>query len=74
MSANLGPPAPGVGVFLMPAPALVDDHNEAKASPPDEEGLAAGFEKLLDDDAIVGLLPWAEGGCEVVMGAWTEVK
>ena len=73
ISANFGPPLLGVDVFLMPAPALVDDHKEAKASPPDEDGLAAGLEKLLVG-AIEGLLPGADGGCEGGVGAWTEVK
>lgn len=68
ISANFGPPLPGVGAFLMPAPALVDDHREANASPPDADGLAAGLDWLLMD-VMAGLAPSVDEGWVVVVGA-----
>jgi len=73
ISASFGPPLPSVGAFLMPAPALVDDHREANASPPDADGLEAGLEKLLVG-AMAGPAPGVEEGWGVIDGAWTEVK
>lgn len=58
---------------MIPAPALVEDQSEAKASPPDDVGFAAGFEKLFVDP-IDGLAPEVEAGCEIGEGACTEVK
>ena len=71
--AKFGPWLDGVVVFLIPAPALAEDHREPNASPPDEaEDFAAGFAKeLLDwrDD----FAPRADVGV-AVLGAGTEVK
>lgn len=59
-------------LFLIPAPVLALDQMLPKASPPLEDGLAAGFEKLAVE-AGVGRPP-VEAGVEEGAGAWTEVK
>lgn len=60
-------------VFLIPAPALAEDHSEPKASPPEEaEDLALDLAKELLDWTD-GFAPRASVGV-AVLGAGTEVK
>jgi len=61
MAARLGPELPEVGVILMPALALAVDHKDPKASPPDAEALAAGFENE-GVEPMDGLAPGAGEG------------
>ena len=58
---------------MIPAPALAVDHNEPKASPPDDEAFAAGLEKLFVE-AMPGLALGTDESCCGGVGAWTEVK
>ena len=73
IAARPGPALAGVDDFLIPAPALAEDHNEPKTSPPDDETFAAGLEKLFVE-VMPGLAFEAEEGCWEGVGAWTEVK
>ena len=70
--ARFGPAAPGVEVFLIPAPALAVDQREPKASPLAAEDLAAGLVLKEGVDEREGLD--AEAGEAVDWGAGTEVK
>lgn len=71
--AKFGPWLDGVFVFLIPAPALAEDHSEPKASPPEEaEDLATGLVKELLDWSN-GFGPRADVGF-AVLGTGTEVK
>ena len=73
IAAKPGPALVGVEVVLIPAPALAVDHKEPKTSPPEDEALAAGLEKLFVE-AMPGLALGTEGGCWEGVGALIEVK
>ena len=62
IAARPGPALVGVADFLIPAPALAVDHNEPKASPPDDEAFTAGLEKLFVE-FMPGLATEDEEGC-----------
>lgn len=63
-------------IFLIPAPALADDHSEPKTSLPEEAAdfCAAGLDKELLLDWRDGLAPRDESGAVVVLRAGTDVK